>query len=556
MISPKDRGSRDSLLYWRQTIFVSLLLTILTLGLFASLSGAFQFLKEENLPMAIVVILYYLIFFIIAFVRTISYQIRIMFLDISLYIIGISLLISTGPFGAGLLYLCASYIYLSINISRKHFFLFSILNIFSLLLLSFFYQTGYLDEYRISEYGSTWWIILINLIFINIFITRMVGIFLYGMERRFIKERRANKTLRRMRDRNNKQIRLLKSLRQIGNCLSDKRLEMSERLNILLKNLHTELSIDACALTFVNRNTGDSSYLSSSPDTPINGPFPIPSFSGPYLMRDHQNRRDLKDSTAMMRQLKQGQIYFGSHFYSAEQKGFLELLLKEQPDPSELEYIQMNLFQLSGAITNEQLFHQLEESRDTLELSYDEILKAWAKILELRDIETKGHSHRVVDLSVNLAKLLELSEKEIIHLQRGAFLHDIGKLGIPDSILHKEGPLNTEEWDIMRKHPQIGKESVQNIPFLKPALDVIYHHHEHWDGSGYPAGLEAEAIPLTARIFTHADVFDALISDRPYRRALTKKDAIASMISEKGQIFDPEILDIFIKNIEIIITDT
>lgn len=556
MISSKDRGSRDSLLYWQQTIFVSLLLTILSLGFIASLSGAAQFIREGHPRMAIVMIFYYLIFFFIAFLKPVNYHLRILFLGMSLYIIGITLIISTGPYGGGLLYLCVSYVYFAINVSRTRGFLYSVFNAVFLLILSVFYQIGFLDEYRIREYGGIWWVILINLILVNVFITQIVGIILHGMERRFIKEKRANRTLRRISSENNKQIRLLKSLRQVGNCISDTRLELSERLHIMQKNLHEELPVHSSALILTDRDSDDSNYLISIPEDLTGEPFRIPRFSGPFLLMNNRDRDYRQSSTAMMRRMKDDQIYFGCHFYTTEQKGFLELLMEREPDSSELEYLQMNLFQLSGSITNEQLIRQLEDSRDILELSYDEILKAWAKILELRDIETKGHSHRVVDISLNLAKLLNLSSEEQLHLQRGAFLHDIGKLGIPDSILHKEGPLSTIEWDIMHKHPQMGKDSVKNIPFLKPAINVIYHHHEHWDGTGYPEGLKREAIPLSARIFTLADVFDALISDRPYRKALKEEDALAYMASQKGQIFDPELLNIFIRNISKIKTES
>ena len=180
---------------------------------------------------------------------------------------------------------------------------------------------------------------------------------------------------------------------------------------------------------------------------------------------------------------------------------------------------------------------------------------AWASILELRDIETKGHSSRVVAITRKLADLLNLKDEEKDSLRRGAFLHDIGKLGIPDSILHKTGGLSEIEWDIMRTHPLIGRNSVLNIPFLQKAIPVIHHHHEHWDGTGYPDGKRREEIPLFARIFTLADIYDALTSDRPYRKALKESDALSYMISQKGQIFDPELLEIFVKHSRKITSD-
>ena len=257
-------------------------------------------------------------------------------------------------------------------------------------------------------------------------------------------------------------------------------------------------------------------------------------------------------TTEIMKMTGEDEFYFAGHFYTAESVGLLELILHQKiaPTPCRLNYIQTNLFQLSATLTNDQLIKGIKKSRDILEASYDEILQAWARILELRDIETKGHSTRVVNLSLNLAERAGLSGEEKLQLQRGAFLHDIGKLGIPDSILKKEGPLSKEEWAVMHQHPEIGRDSVGNIPFLKPAVPVIYHHHERWDGQGYPLGLKGSDIPLSARIFIIADVYDALISDRPYRKAMNREEIVDYMRSEREVYFDPEILDLFLDDVD------
>ncbi len=548
MIRPSERGPRDSLLYWQQTIFITLLLIILVLGPFATVSGSLEFYREGRIFLSIITFLLYFLYASLAFMRFISYYARLVILGISLYVVGIMLLITTGPYGAGLLYLCASYVYLSLNVSKESNIRHIAFNALIMLVLSILYLYGALDGLPIIEYGTTWWVIVVNVVLINILITQMISIILLGLERRYCNENRSNRELRRIREENSKQIRLLKSLRQIGNCISETRLDFSERLNMMQKNLHSELPVSASAISLLERNTDYSVYLTAVPEEMEGSPFQIPQFPGPFLMMNKYQLMNIGNQTAMMNRLDDEGVYFGSHFYTKSRKGFLELLLNREPDPIELEYLQMNLFQLSSAITNEELIHQLEDSRDLLENSYDEILKAWAGILELRDIETKGHCNRVVNIAMTLADLLNLPEEDRIYLKRGALLHDIGKLGIPDSILHKNASLSPIEWDIMRKHPQMGKEAVRNIPFLQPSIPVIYNHHERWDGTGYPEGLLREEIPLCARIFTLVDVYDALISERPYRKALQEIDVLSYMKSQSGQIFDPELLEIFLKN--------
>lgn len=187
-----------------------------------------------------------------------------------------------------------------------------------------------------------------------------------------------------------------------------------------------------------------------------------------------------------------------------------------------------------------------KESENELRKNYDLTLEAWAKVLEYRDRETEGHSRRLVELSTRLARALGSSDEEIIYLRRGALLHDIGKLAIPDEILLKPGPLTKEERKILEQHPVYAKQMLSQVTFLQPAVEVAYGHHEHWDGLGYPEGLKGPQIPLPARIFTIVDQWDALTSDRPYRKAWTREDVIAYLKDNKGKIFDPRIVDVFL----------
>lgn len=208
-------------------------------------------------------------------------------------------------------------------------------------------------------------------------------------------------------------------------------------------------------------------------------------------------------------------------------------------------------------ITRLNRYQKLIQERSKLREANAQLLKAYAATIEglshaldLRDHETEGHSQRVTELTVRLAQALNLSEEEITHIRRGALLHDMGKIGIPDSILHKPDTLTEEEWVVMRKHPQFAYEMLSPIEYLRPALDIPYSHHEKWDGSGYPRGLQGEEIPLSARLFAIADVWDAVTSDRHYRRAWTEEQAVAYIREQSGRHFDPMVVDLFFKVIE------
>ena len=191
----------------------------------------------------------------------------------------------------------------------------------------------------------------------------------------------------------------------------------------------------------------------------------------------------------------------------------------------------------------------LEKANAELVAAYDATILGWSRAMDLRDRETEGHSQRVAEHTVQLAQAMGLSEQELIHIRRGALLHDMGKLGIPDSILHKPEKLTDEEWDIMHQHPQLAYDMLSSIEYLRPALDIPYCHHEKWDGSGYPHKLRGEHIPLAARIFAIVDVWDALTSERPYRPAWSKADAHVYIREQSGKHFEPRVVDLFLKSI-------
>ncbi len=190
---------------------------------------------------------------------------------------------------------------------------------------------------------------------------------------------------------------------------------------------------------------------------------------------------------------------------------------------------------------------RVEASDAELRKTYALTLEAWARVLEYRDRETEGHSRRLVAISTRLARALGLSEEEIGNLQRGALLHDIGKLAIPDQILLKPAALDDSEREVIQKHPSYAKQMLSEIPFLQPAIAVAYSHHEQWDGHGYPKGLKGEDIPLLARIFAIVDNWDALSSERPYRQAWPADEVTAYIKENAGTKFDPHIADVFLQ---------
>lgn len=230
-------------------------------------------------------------------------------------------------------------------------------------------------------------------------------------------------------------------------------------------------------------------------------------------------------------------------------KGVLEVFHRTalRPDEEWLNFLETLAGQAAIAINNGELFSSLQQSNLNLALAYDATIEGWSHALDLRDKETEGHTRRVVELTLRLARFFGLTEAELTHVKRGALLHDIGKMGVPDAILLKPGPLTEAEWEIMRKHPVFAYEMLSRIAYLDRAGDIPYCHHEKWDGTGYPRGLKGEEIPLTARIFAVVDVWDALRSDRPYRAAWPVERVREHIRVASGTHFDPRVVEAFFK---------
>jgi len=248
--------------------------------------------------------------------------------------------------------------------------------------------------------------------------------------------------------------------------------------------------------------------------------------------------------------LEEGFIsYYGVPLIAkGEIKGVLEIFQRTslKPNPEWRYFVGILAGQAAIAIDSSLTYSNLQRSNMELGFTYDRTLEGWARALDMRDKETEGHSVRVAEMTLQLARVLAVGDVELEQIRRGALLHDMGKIAIPDSILLKTGPLTVEEWDVMRTHPTRAYELFAPIPYLQVALEIPYCHHEKWDGSGYPRGLKGEGIPLAARIFAVVDVYDALMSDRPYRKAWSEMQVLEHILAESGTHFDPQVVKAFI----------
>ena len=244
-------------------------------------------------------------------------------------------------------------------------------------------------------------------------------------------------------------------------------------------------------------------------------------------------------------------MYSSPLMIQGQVKGVIEVYIKDSflVTKDWLEYLETMAGQAAIAVENADLFTNLQQSNNDLSFAYDETIQGWSRALDLRDKETEGHTKRVTEMTLELAETMDYKTEDLVHMRRGALLHDIGKMGIPDRILLKPGPLTDEEWVIMRMHPVFAYELILPIRYLRPALDIPYCHHERWDGSGYPRGLAGMEIPLAARIFAIVDVWDALTSDRPYRKAWSKEQALDYIQKQKGKHFDPKVVNAFVEKI-------
>jgi len=337
-------------------------------------------------------------------------------------------------------------------------------------------------------------------------------------------------------------------------------LDLRLSLNVVLDQVTAQLRVDAADILLLNLHTQTLAYAagrgfrtSALQHTHLRlGEGHAGSAALDRHVVSIPNLREIEDAFARAPLLKSEAFvsYYGVPLIAKGQvKGVLEVFHRTPLEPTSewLGFLETLGGQAAIAIDNAQLFDSLQRSNVELMAAYDATIAGWSQALDLRDKETEGHTQRVTEMTVRLARAAGMSEDEIVHARRGALLHDIGKMGIPDAILLKPGPLTDEEWAIMRQHPKYAYELLSPVAFLRPALEIPYCHHEKWNGAGYPRGLKGEQIPLAARLFAVVDVWDALRSDRPYRASWPEEKVLEYLRAEAGAHFDPRAVEIFME---------
>jgi PAS domain S-box-containing protein len=359
-------------------------------------------------------------------------------------------------------------------------------------------------------------------------------------------------------DQSQDQIHRLTALRDIDSAIASST-DLRVTLNILMDHSLKHLKADAVDILLYHPELQSLSYLTSagfynpSPSRPLirlgEG------LAGHVIMKgSFEHVADLRDSNEVKRDsilAREGFIsYFGVPLIVKGQvKGVFEIFTRSAFSPTTdwMQFLHTLAGQAAIAVDNSQLFDNLQRSNQEITQAYDITLEGWARALELRDRETEGHTRRVTELTMQLARYMGVADDDLANIYRGVLLHDIGKMGVPDQILRKTGPLNDMEWVEMRKHPDYAFNLLSPIPYLRPALDIPYCHHEHWDGSGYPRGLKGEQIPLSARIFAIVDIWDALLTDRPYRNAWPEEKVLQYIQEISGKILDPMVVQAFLQ---------
>lgn len=353
-----------------------------------------------------------------------------------------------------------------------------------------------------------------------------------------------------------RRLRHLRSLREIDNAIASS-LELKISLDVILAQTTGELKVDAASILLLDNEEvlqyaagrGFQTDLIRSARLAFGEGLAGKAAYERELIHYEANE---EGASLRFRQTLFEEEGFTSYFAApmvAKGKviGVLETFHRSKVlrDTEWMDFLQTLAGQAAIAIDNASLFHDLQRSNDDLRKAYERTIEGWAHALALRDMETVEHSRRVTEMTVRLARALGMTESQITHVRRGALLHDIGKMSIPDRVLGKTGPLNDDEWVIMRQHPDYAREMLTSIEFLLPALAIPTAHHEKWDGTGYPLKLKGKDIPLEARIFAIIDVWDALTSDRPYRAAWTKDKVRAYLKEESGKHFDPSVVEAF-----------
>ncbi|MHC1781810.1 MAG: HD domain-containing phosphohydrolase [Anaerolineaceae bacterium] len=353
------------------------------------------------------------------------------------------------------------------------------------------------------------------------------------------------------------QLQRLRALRTIDLMISSN-IDLRPTLDVLLDQVISQLKVDAAAILLFDKNLQTFEYAAGHGFR--TQPIKMPSlrlgegYAGKAAMERRlihvPNINESENAPENVKLITNESFvaYFGVPLIAKGWvKGVMEIFHRSllEPEPEWLDFLNTLAGQAAIAIDDAQLFNSLQRSNDELAQAYDATIEGWSRAMDLRDKETEGHTLRVTKTTVTLAQASGMSYEQIIHIRRGALLHDIGKLGVPDGILLKPGKLTEEEWIIMRQHPVYAYEMLSSIDYLRPAMDIPYCHHEKWDGTGYPRQLKGEEIPVAARLFAVVDVCDALRSDRPYRSSWSEEKVFEYIRAETGTHFDPRAVELF-----------
>jgi len=358
---------------------------------------------------------------------------------------------------------------------------------------------------------------------------------------------------------NQQRIDHLSALRSIQRAITSRN-DLHVTLDILLDQVTAQLGIDAASILLLNQHTQIMEYVTNKGFRTKALKYTKLKLGESYAGRAAIERRIINISNLKEEPGKfiRSELFPNEDFVTyfavplivkGQVKGVLELFHRSIRNVSTdwVDFLENIANEAAIAIDDTSMFEDLQRSRAEIISAYDTTIEGWSRALDYRDKETEGHSRRVTDLTLTIAKAMGISDADLVNIRYGALLHDIGKLGVPDGILLKPGKLTDEEWVIMKRHPEIAFKLLSPISYLRSALVIPYCHHEKWDGTGYPRGLKGEEIPLSARIFAVVDVWDALRSDRSYSRAWTKDKALDHIQSVSGTHFDSKVVEIFLK---------
>lgn len=371
---------------------------------------------------------------------------------------------------------------------------------------------------------------------------------------------RAADEVARLNSQLERRLRHLQALRRIDMAITNA-IDVALALDIFLEQVQADLDVEAAGVLLVDadgetlRPTAMRGFSAPMASAPVRLGAGLAGYAAQEQRTVHVSdmRADGRAGAIVDARAQDGVVAYWAvpMLTKGRLQGVIELYARRSlvPDAEWFEFLETFADQGAIAVESALLFRSLERSNVELQSAYDRTIEGWAYALDLKDEETAGHSKRVTRLTVRMAQRLGMDAKEILHVQRGALLHDIGKMGVPDSILLKRGPLTRKQREEMERHPVYAMELLSPIEFLRPAIAIPYAHHEKWDGSGYPRGLKGEEIPLPARIFAIVDVYDALISDRPYRVAWDRERTLAHIAEQSGSHFDPALVEAFLEMI-------